>query len=111
MIRGVDTEIGEGEAIDHPASVPSRHRATRDRLYEDDVSLGDFPRAFHTEGMPRDASTTRSARQPRTVLITGGTSGIGYAAAASVLRSDGPWHVIVANRDATRAKPAVDELR
>ncbi|MEG9248194.1 SDR family NAD(P)-dependent oxidoreductase [Arthrobacter sp. Soc17.1.1.1] len=61
--------------------------------------------------MPTDAFTTNSPRQPRTVLITGGTSGIGFAAAMGVLRSDGPWHVIVANRDATRAKPAVDQLR
>ena len=61
--------------------------------------------------MPTDHSNTAPTRRPRTVLITGGTSGIGLAAASSVLQSDGPWHVIVANRDASRAKPVVDDLR
>jgi len=80
-------------------------------LYAHNLSLVDARASFDTVGMPAHASTPHSARQRRTVLITGGTSGIGLAAATSVLQSNGPWHVIVANRDATRAKPAVDELR
>ncbi|PSL55946.1 NAD(P)-dependent dehydrogenase (short-subunit alcohol dehydrogenase family) [Saccharothrix carnea] len=46
-----------------------------------------------------------------TIVITGGNSGIGYAAASALLRAtDGPWHVVVASRDAGRTRAAVDEL-
>jgi len=80
-------------------------------VYAYNLSLVDVSGRFHTEVMPADASTTSSSRTLRTILITGGTSGIGLAAAKSVLQSEGPWHVIVANRDATRARPAVADLR
>lgn len=61
--------------------------------------------------MPTDSTHTTSSRLARTVIITGGTSGIGFAAANAVLQAgDGPWHVIVANRDATRARSAVEQL-
>jgi NAD(P)-dependent dehydrogenase (short-subunit alcohol dehydrogenase family) len=47
----------------------------------------------------------------RTVVITGGTSGIGFAAAEAILGSHGgPWHVVVANRDPGRAQAAVAHL-
>lgn len=47
----------------------------------------------------------------RTIVITGGTSGIGAAAAEAILCSGGgPWHVIVANRDPGRARVAVGHL-
>ncbi|TDD25582.1 SDR family NAD(P)-dependent oxidoreductase [Nonomuraea diastatica] len=47
----------------------------------------------------------------RTIIITGGSAGIGYGCAAAILSSrDGPWHVVVASRDAGRAQAAVDRL-
>jgi NAD(P)-dependent dehydrogenase (short-subunit alcohol dehydrogenase family) len=47
----------------------------------------------------------------RTIVITGGTSGIGHACAAAILNSqDGPWHVVLASRDAARGSAAVDKL-
>ena len=61
--------------------------------------------------MPAHTPPAQFSPRSRTVLITGGTSGIGFAAAGAVLRSsDGPWHVIVANRDTERARPALDQL-
>ena len=47
----------------------------------------------------------------RTIVITGGTSGIGHACAAAILNShDGPWHVVLPCRDVGRGKAAVDKL-
>lgn len=47
----------------------------------------------------------------RTIVITGGTSGIGHAAAAACLNStEGPWHVVLPCRDSERARAAVDRL-
>ncbi|MBX7269782.1 SDR family NAD(P)-dependent oxidoreductase [Micromonospora sp. Llam7] len=56
-------------------------------------------------------SDNESSDQIRTIVITGGTSGIGFAAAEAILRSDGgPWHVVVANRHPGRAQAAVARL-
>jgi NAD(P)-dependent dehydrogenase (short-subunit alcohol dehydrogenase family) len=61
-----------------------------------------------TSSRPSDDGSSDLAR---TIVITGGTSGIGFAAAEAVLRSDGgPWHVVVANRDPGRARAAVARL-
>ncbi|MBF8187669.1 SDR family NAD(P)-dependent oxidoreductase [Nonomuraea sp. K274] len=47
----------------------------------------------------------------RTIVITGGSNGIGHGCAAAILRSlDGPWHVVVTSRDADRAQEAVSRL-
>ncbi|MFH8527525.1 SDR family NAD(P)-dependent oxidoreductase [Streptomyces tendae] len=47
----------------------------------------------------------------RTVVITGGNSGLGYACAQALLGSaDGPWHVVIASRDAARSRAAADAL-
>ncbi|MFI7453062.1 SDR family NAD(P)-dependent oxidoreductase [Nonomuraea sp. NPDC049714] len=57
-------------------------------------------------------SSSSTGRGPaRTVVITGGNSGIGLGCAAAVLGSrDGPWHVVIASRDASRSRAAVDRL-
>lgn len=47
----------------------------------------------------------------RTVVITGGNSGLGYACAQALLNASPPWHVILACRDAARARSAVEALR
>jgi NAD(P)-dependent dehydrogenase (short-subunit alcohol dehydrogenase family) len=71
-----------------------------------------------TEQHPRESNRT-SGNPPkkgppdlaRTVVITGGTSGIGSATADAILRSQGgPWHVVVANRDPGRAQAAIAHL-
>lgn len=48
---------------------------------------------------------------PRTVVITGGNSGLGFACARTLLAASPPWHVVLACRDPARARSAVDALR
>lgn len=61
--------------------------------------------------MERAASPNRSIGQ-RTVIITGGNTGLGYACATALLRSKAvpTWHVILACRDTGRADAAVERL-
>ena len=50
----------------------------------------------------------------RTVVITGGNSGLGYACAHALLAARAhqpPWHVVLACRDPGRARDAVERLR
>jgi NAD(P)-dependent dehydrogenase (short-subunit alcohol dehydrogenase family) len=52
-----------------------------------------------------------SSTEARTVVITGGNTGVGYACATALAESpDGPWHLVLACRDAGRAQQAVDKL-
>jgi NAD(P)-dependent dehydrogenase (short-subunit alcohol dehydrogenase family) len=48
----------------------------------------------------------------RTVVITGGNSGLGLATANAILKSPqgAPWRVVLAGRDADRAQAAIDQL-
>jgi len=48
----------------------------------------------------------------RTVVITGGNSGLGFASAKAILEAShgAPWHVVLACRDEGRARSAVDQL-
>jgi NAD(P)-dependent dehydrogenase (short-subunit alcohol dehydrogenase family) len=48
----------------------------------------------------------------RTVVITGGNSGLGFACAKAILEAShgAPWHVVLACRDEGRARSAVDQL-
>jgi NAD(P)-dependent dehydrogenase (short-subunit alcohol dehydrogenase family) len=56
------------------------------------------------------SGTTASAA--RTVVITGGNTGLGFACADAILQSPGgtPWHIVLACRDKIRAWEAVDQL-
>jgi NAD(P)-dependent dehydrogenase (short-subunit alcohol dehydrogenase family) len=49
------------------------------------------------------SGTTASAA--RTVVITGGNTGLGFACADAILQSPGgtPWHIVLACRDKIRA--------
>src|SRR6201984_3079324 len=48
----------------------------------------------------------------RTVVITGGNTGLGFACANAILKSPNgaPWRVVLACRDTSRAQAAVDQL-
>src|SRR5215469_10602881 len=48
----------------------------------------------------------------RTIIITGGNTGLGFACAASLLTSSAEpaWHVVLACRDQARAQDAVENL-
>ena len=48
----------------------------------------------------------------RTVVITGGNTGLGFACANAILKSPhgAPWRVVLACRDEGRARSAVDQL-
>jgi NAD(P)-dependent dehydrogenase (short-subunit alcohol dehydrogenase family) len=49
--------------------------------------------------------------EARTIVITGGNSGLGYGCAAALLSSvDGRWHIVVASRNAGRTQTAADKL-
>ncbi len=62
--------------------------------------------------MPDILSKPSSA--PRTVVITGGNSGLGYACARALLEESAgptPWNVVLACRDPGRAQAAVERLQ
>ncbi|MGH3278126.1 MAG: SDR family NAD(P)-dependent oxidoreductase [Trebonia sp.] len=55
--------------------------------------------------------SSRPAGNARTIVITGGNAGLGYGCATALVSSaDGPWHVVVASRNADRTREAVDKL-
>src|ERR1700736_1739462 len=58
----------------------------------------------------RHAANTRTGS--RTVVITGGNTGLGLACASAILKSPhgAPWRVVLACRDIGRAQTAVDQL-
>src|ERR1700741_2375254 len=58
----------------------------------------------------RHAANTRTGS--RTVVITGGNTGLGLACASAILKSPhgAPWRVVLACRDTGRAQAAVDQL-
>jgi NAD(P)-dependent dehydrogenase (short-subunit alcohol dehydrogenase family) len=50
-------------------------------------------------------------QQQKTVIITGGNSGLGLACAKAILAGAPGLHVVIASRDAKRASAAVEELK
>ncbi|AOZ92937.1 SDR family NAD(P)-dependent oxidoreductase [Paenibacillus crassostreae] len=48
--------------------------------------------------------------QKQTVIITGGNSGLGYECAKQIAKHEKNYHVVIACRNATKAKIAVDSL-
>jgi NAD(P)-dependent dehydrogenase (short-subunit alcohol dehydrogenase family) len=55
--------------------------------------------------------TIHSSVPPRTVIITGGNRGLGYACARAIATSHTNWHVIIASRNQQQATQAVTTLR
>ncbi|GAA2170263.1 SDR family NAD(P)-dependent oxidoreductase [Actinomadura napierensis] len=55
--------------------------------------------------------SSRPAGNARTIVITGGNAGLGHGCATALVTSaDGPWHVVVASRNAERTREAADKL-
>jgi NAD(P)-dependent dehydrogenase (short-subunit alcohol dehydrogenase family) len=48
---------------------------------------------------------------PRTVIITGGNTGLGYACARAIAASHANWHIVIASRNQQQATQAVTTLR
>ncbi|MGP0062429.1 MAG: hypothetical protein ACLQGP_02345 [Isosphaeraceae bacterium] len=46
----------------------------------------------------------------RTVIVTGGNSGLGYDCVKSILRAGDGWHVAVAGRDRGRCDSADERI-
>ena len=46
----------------------------------------------------------------KTVIVTGGHSGLGFEAARAILRAGGGWHVIIAGRSPERCEAAATRL-
>jgi NAD(P)-dependent dehydrogenase (short-subunit alcohol dehydrogenase family) len=55
-------------------------------------------------------SSHRPSPPRRTVIVTGGNSGLGYACAGALLAASPAWHVVIACRDPARAQKAVETL-
>jgi NAD(P)-dependent dehydrogenase (short-subunit alcohol dehydrogenase family) len=76
--------------------------------------LATGPGAGHAVAMTTETPATRpaGASGPRSAVITGGNTGLGYACAAALLAAqDGPpWHVVLACRSEERAAAAVTRL-
>jgi NAD(P)-dependent dehydrogenase (short-subunit alcohol dehydrogenase family) len=52
----------------------------------------------------------RMNASPKTVIITGANSGLGFECARSIA-SAGGWHIVVDNRTGAKTSAAVDNLR
>ena len=47
----------------------------------------------------------------KTVIITGGNSGLGYQCAKTLASANDQWHIVIASRDPMRTSTAVEQLR
>lgn len=52
-----------------------------------------------------------SSLPARTVVITGGNSGLGYRCAQTIAASGQNWHVVIASRDRAKTASAVEQLK
>ncbi|HET8853020.1 MAG TPA: SDR family NAD(P)-dependent oxidoreductase [Ktedonobacteraceae bacterium] len=55
--------------------------------------------------------TNHSHDLPQTVILTGGTSGVGYAGAQTIAASHPDWHVLLASRNQRQGTQAVNTLQ
>ena len=55
--------------------------------------------------------TSHSYDLPQTVILTGGTSGVGYAGARAIAASHPDWHVVIASRNQSQGMQAVNTLQ
>src|SRR5579883_1041351 len=55
--------------------------------------------------------TTSSQQVFKTVIITGGNTGLGYQCAKTIAASGQPWHIVIASRDTAKAAKAVEQLK
>ena len=51
-----------------------------------------------------------STKPNKSVIITGGNSGLGYACAEEIARSGQDWHIIIASRDLSRVTTSIHTL-
>jgi NAD(P)-dependent dehydrogenase (short-subunit alcohol dehydrogenase family) len=55
--------------------------------------------------------TIHSHDLPQTVILTGGTSGLGYACAGTIAASHPDWHIIIASRNQLQGTRVVNTLK
>ncbi len=55
--------------------------------------------------------TNHSHNLPQTVILTGGTSGLGYASARTIAASHPDWHLIIASRNQIQGTQVVNTLK
>src|SRR6266571_1020603 len=55
--------------------------------------------------------TNHAQNLPQTVILTGGTSGVGYAAARTIATSHPDWYLIIASRNQRQGTQAVNTLK
>src|SRR2546426_1633252 len=55
--------------------------------------------------------TSHAHDLPHTIILTGGTSGVGYAATRSIAASHPNWYLIIASRNQRQGMQAVTTLK
>src|SRR6266849_7114174 len=55
--------------------------------------------------------TNHSHNLPQTIILTGGTSGLGYAGARTIAASHPDWHMIIASRNQIQGTQVVNTLK
>src|SRR5260370_15139161 len=59
----------------------------------------------------KNSMTMHSYDPPQTVILTGGTSGLGYASARMIAASHPDWHMIIASRNQLQGTGFVNALK
>ena len=47
----------------------------------------------------------------KTIIITGGNSGLGFVCAVSIANSNQNWHIIIASRDEEKSKIVIEKIK